>query len=396
MIELMVSAPSSGSGKTVVTMALLSLLQKRGYAPCAFKCGPDYIDPMFHHAVLEVPCHNLDLFLCGNEREPLRGIYERYRLGFRAAIIEGVMGFYDGLGGVTTEASTYAVSEALSLPVLLIVSPKGSSMTLAAEIRGLKEFRENRICGIFLNPCEEKLFQTLSPMLEEETALPVLGFLPALPEADLKSRHLGLVTAAEIPDLKARISVIRDALSEGLDWERFLSIFDREENAWRKNADKNKGKAAAERPVRARIAVARDSAFCFCYEETLDTLRDFGAEIVFFSPLEEEKLPESCGGLLLSGGYPELYAKPLSQNQTMLRSIASAALGGMPTIAECGGFLYLQRALRTPDGECFPMAGVFDGTAEKKDPWVRRKEMKSRKQGPSVARVLINSCEEQR
>lgn len=365
MIELMIAAPASGSGKTVVTMALLSLLKKRGLTPCAYKCGPDYIDPMFHRAVTKVPCHNLDLFLCGNDPDRLKALYCRYLAGADAAVTEGVMGFFDGLGGVTDLASAYAVSEALELPVLLVVSPKGSSLTLAAVIRGLTEFRNSRISGILLNRCSQSLFHTLSPMLEKETGLPVLGFLPSLAAAEIKSRHLGLLTADEITDLSERIEVLSAELEETLDWERFRKVFDQ-------RGKKHTIAAAREEQHGAiPIAVAKDQAFCFCYEETLDTLRDYGAEVVFFSPLKDSSLPKGSAALWLPGGYPELYLRELSENKKMLNSIREAITSGMPFVAECGGFLYLQREVSDETGNLFPMAGVFQGCGEKKDRLVR-------------------------
>ena len=188
MVELLLAAPASGSGKTAVTCALLAALAKRGLSPCAFKCGPDYIDPMFHRSVLGVESHNLDLFLCGEER--LRALYECHLSGHGAAVCEGVMGFYDGVGGSTTQASAWHVASTLELPVLLVIRPKGASLTLAAQIQGLCSFRENsRIQGVFLNDCSPMLFGSVAPMLERETGLPVLGYLPHMEEAAFESRQ---------------------------------------------------------------------------------------------------------------------------------------------------------------------------------------------------------------
>jgi cobyrinic acid a,c-diamide synthase len=362
MIELLVAAPASGSGKTAVTCGLLAALAKRGLSPCAFKCGPDYIDPMFHRAVLGVDSHNLDLFLCGEER--LRILYERHASGHGAAVCEGVMGFYDGVGGSTTQASPWHLASVLDLPVLLVVRPKGASLTLAAQIKGLYTFRENsRIRGIFLNDCSPMLFRSLAPMLERETGLPVLGYLPHMEEAAIESRHLGLYTAGEIEGLRQRVDILAQKLEETTDLDWLLELFGGRE---RKSAPKSPQAA-----VKARIAVARDKAFCFLYEETLEALRDAGAELVEFSPLADSALPEKIGGLYLPGGYPELYAAQLSQNEAMRADIKQAVLVGLPTVAECGGFLYLGQSLEDGTGTPFPMVGALPGNGTKGEKLVR-------------------------
>ena len=361
MIECMLAAPSSGSGKTAVTCALLAALEKRGMAPCAFKCGPDYIDPMFHRSVLGVDSHNLDLFLCDETR--LSSLYARYAAGHKAAVTEGVMVFYDGVGGVTDRASAWHVAHTLKLPVLLVVRPRGASLTLAAQIQGLLSFRrESGIVGILLNDCAPMLAQSLTPMLEQQTGLPVLGFLPHMPEAVFESRHLGLLTAGEIQNLSARMAVLARQLEQTVDVDRLLSLCRRPARP----------AVPHTRPAaRAVIAVARDEAFCFAYEETLDALRQAGAELAFFSPLRDEQLPRDAGGMYLPGGYPELYADRLSANVAMRRAVRRAVDQGMPTVAECGGFLYLGRQLEREDGTAFPMAGALPGSGVRKDRLVR-------------------------
>jgi len=352
MVELMIAAPASGGGKTVLACALLGALKNRGLNPCAFKCGPDYIDPMFHRAALGVDSHNLDLFL--SDEDAVRAQYRRYAGGHGAAVAEGAMGFYDGLGGSTDRASAWNVADALDLPVLLAVRPKGAGLTLAAQIRGLLDFRTpSRIAGLFLTDCSPMLAKSLTPMLERETGLPVAGHLPHLEEAVLKSRHLGLRTAGEIGDIAARLQRVSEALDRGMDWEKFFALFDRREG-WT---------APPPRPSLGGvpIAAARDEAFCFAYAETLDALADAGAELLFFSPLHDERIPERACALYLPGGYPELYAGALSDNASMRRSVKEAVTGGMPTVAECGGFLYLGRTLEGTDGEIHPMTGVLPG-----------------------------------
>ena len=393
MMQFLIAAPRSGSGKTTMTCAMLAALKRRGYDPCAFKSGPDYIDPMFHRSVLNVDSHNLDLFL--SDRSTVQALYAHYAAGHSAAVCEGAMGFYDGQG-LTTRASAWELAETLHIPVLLVIQPKGASMTLAAEIQGLMHFRENsHIAGILLNDCSEKLYKMMKALLKKETGLPVLGYLPHLPQAVVESRHLGLKTAGEIADLQQKISLLANALV--IDWNRLEEITERlfPKGKLSSICETDKGQSFSEPeeqnlntttphpaltrslPPRGkasmapRIAVARDEAFCFTYAETLDALSSAGAQLVFFSPVHDASLPENIGGLYLPGGYPELYAKQLSGNQTMRASIRDAVNGGLPTVAECGGFLYLGQSLEDTDGQIFPMAGVLPGGGVKKGRLVR-------------------------
>ena len=355
MIQFLLAAPRSGSGKTTMTCALLMALKRRGCAPCAFKSGPDYIDPMFHRAVLGVESRNLDLFF--SAPETVRTLYAKGAAGHGAAVCEGAMGFYDGLGGVSDRASAWHLADTLGLPVLLVVEPKGQSLTLAAELKGLNSFRTpSHIAGILLNNCTARMHALLAPMLEEETGLPVLGFLPKLPEAVIGSRHLGLYTAAEVENLQQKLALLADAAEEHIDWPRLLDLCEKEPPALPVQPETP--------PARVRIAVAQDEAFCFTYAETLEAFRDAGAEVVFFSPLRDTALPENIGGLYLPGGYPELHARELSENTSLLREIKQKIESGLPTAAECGGFLYLGQSLTDAEGQSWPMAGVLPGEAK--------------------------------
>ena len=355
MIQFLLAAPRSGSGKTTMTCALLMALKRRGCAPCAFKSGPDYIDPMFHRAVLGVESRNLDLFF--SAPETVRTLYAKGAAGHGAAVCEGAMGFYDGLGGVSDRASAWHLADTLGLPVLLVAEPKGQSLTLAAELNGLVNFRTpSHIAGILLNNCTARMHALLAPMLEEETGLPVLGFLPKLPEAVIGSRHLGLYTAAEVENLQQKLALLADAAEEHIDWPRLLALCEKEPPALPARAETP--------PARVRIAVAQDEAFCFTYAETLEAFRDAGAEVVFFSPLRDTALPENIGGLYLPGGYPELHARELSENTSLLREIKQKIESGLPTAAECGGFLYLGQSLTDAEGQSWPMAGVLPGEAK--------------------------------
>ena len=355
MIQFLLAAPRSGSGKTTMTCALLMALKRRGHAPCAFKNGPDYIDPMFHRAVLGVESRNLDLFF--SAPETVRTLYAKGAAGHGAAVCEGAMGFYDGLGGVSDRASAWHLADTLGLPVLLVAEPKGQSLTLAAELNGLVNFRTpSHIAGILLNNCTARMHALLAPMLEKETGLPVLGFLPKLPEAVIGSRYLGLYTAAEVENLQQKLALLADAVEEHIDWPRLLTLCEKEPPVLPVQPETP--------PVRVRIAVAQDEAFCFIYAETLEAFRDAGAEVVFFSPLRDTALPENIGGLYLPGGYPELHARELSENTSLLREIKRKIESGLPTAAECGGFLYLGQSLTDAEGQSWPMVGVLPGEAK--------------------------------
>lgn len=347
----------------MMTCALLAALRQEGADPCAFKCGPDYIDPMFHRTVLGIESHNLDLFL--SEEKTVRRLYDRYAQGHDAAICEGVMGFYDGVGGVTTQASAWHLASVLELPVLLVICPRGAGLSLAALVKGVQQFRpDSHLAGILLNDCKPMLYHLLAPMLEQETGLPVLGYLPPLQEAVWESRHLGLLTAGEVVGLAAKIEALGRQARHTLDLQRIRELCSTPRTTTRSvRQDMQK--------PQLRIAVARDEAFCFCYEETLDALRDAGGDPVFFSPLQNDALPPRCGGLYLPGGYPELYAEPLSRNESMRAAIQEAVQNGLPTVAECGGFLYLGRTLQDTAGRTWPMAGVLPGQGVRTEHLVR-------------------------
>lgn len=351
----MIAAMSSGGGKTTLTCGLLSALKARGLNLQAFKCGPDYIDPMFHTQALGVPSRNLDLFLQGEA-----GVRHTFTqaAGADMALVEGAMGFYDGRRGTDT-ASAWAVAETLNLPVILAIRPQGASLTLAAQVRGLLDFRRpSHIAGIILTNCKSSLHAHLAPILEREAGLPVLGYLPPMEEAKIPSRHLGLFTAGEICNLTARFGAVGAQLKQTADLDALLSLAVKlEVPAFREDCP----------APRCTIAVARDEAFCFCYADNLDALEQAGARLAFFSPIRDDCLPSGADGLYLPGGYPELYARQLSENTAMRDGIRQAVISGLPTVAECGGFLYLQLTLEDDRSNVWPMTGVLPGAGFRTD-----------------------------
>ena len=353
--RLLFAAPASGSGKTTVVCGLLRALKNRGEKVRAFKCGPDFIDPMFHETVIGVPSGTLDLFFSGEEQ--LRRLFCRHSAGAGVSLIEGVMGYYDGLGAATDRASSYDVARALDAPAVLIVDSRGQSLSALAVLEGFLRFRpDSRIRGVIFNRMTESVYNALKPEAEKLGVRP-LGYVPKAPEVMIGSRHLGLVTPGEIGDLGLKLDALAALLEKTVDIDGLLALA----------AQAPPIQAASEPHVpavpAAKIAVARDEAFCFLYRDNLDVLRDFGAETVFFSPLHDTSLPEGAQGLLLPGGYPELYAQVLSENRDMRHAVAAAVSDGMPCLAECGGFLYLHRELEDMEGVFHPMAGVLDARA---------------------------------
>ncbi|MBR0135227.1 MAG: cobyrinate a,c-diamide synthase [Clostridia bacterium] len=344
----LIAGTGSGCGKTTVTCAVLSALIKRGLDAGGAKCGPDYIDPMFHRSVIGAPSVNLDPFFF--DENTLRFLLAKNGGERKLTVIEGVMGYYDGLGLTTSRASAYDLARITKTPAVLTVNAKGASLSVLAQIKGFLDFApESFIKGVILNNCTEKVYSALAPEIENRLGIKPLGFMPRIPECEIGSRHLGLVTADEIADIKERMQRLADQAEKSLDLDGFISLA-----ASAPELEFTPISFEKREPV--RIAVARDRAFCFYYEDGLDLLREMGAEIVPFSPAEDARLPENVHGLYLGGGYPELYAERLSANLSMRESIGEALKNGLPCVAECGGFMYLTEAI----GE-FPAVGFIKG-----------------------------------
>lgn len=372
--RIMLAAPKSGSGKTLLTCGLLEVLRRRGLNPIACKCGPDYIDPMFHRYVLGIPGRNLDSFFLPAEgvREVLVDAVREEQAGI--AVLEGVMGYYDGLGGTETSASSWEIAEITDTPAILVLDCKGASLSAAAIASGFLHFREkSHIAGVILNRVSSMYYERLAAAVEEASGLPVLGYLPESEEYHMESRHLGLFLPGEIDRLRERIGRLADQMEKSIAVERVLEVAGmlplRIENKEKEKAENESMKAESiakfpacqEQKVtsRVRIGVARDEAFCFYYQENFRLLEQMGAELVYFSPLRDKKIPDRVDGLLFGGGYPENYARELAKNVAMRESIRRSIAAGMPFLAECGGFLYLHRTLEGSDGKHWEMAGVY-------------------------------------
>lgn len=326
---------SSGSGKTAAVCAVLSLLKREGVSLRSCKCGPDYIDPMFHRAVLGIESSNLDPFFCDSDL--LRYLVTDCPED-TLTVIEGVMGYYDGTGEDGTDNSTYTVASRTESPVILVVNARGAAVSLLAVIEGfLRYCPDSRIKGVLFSRMSAMNYRNVSELMKRrfgDEIVPV-GYIPQLPEECLiPSRHLGLITANEIEDLSSRLDKAADLCSGTIDIEAIMQIAGKAEDP---------GYTAPQIPEfpPVKIAMARDDAFCFCYDDTVKLLKRMGASIEFFSPLAGEPVPEDADGLILSGGYPELHAEELENSRTSRDSVADAVGKGMPTIAECGGFQYL-------------------------------------------------------
>lgn len=355
--RIMIAATASGVGKTTITCGLLQSLRNRGLRVQAYKCGPDYLDPMFHEQVLGVPSRNLDLFL-GDTNLACELVAEGTRTA-DVTVIEGAMGYYDGIG-CGSEASAYQVACATNTPVVLVVDARGRALSAAAEVAGFARFRTpSQVAGIILNRVSAAHAPRLASAMQEETGLPVLGYLPRMEDAHLESRHLGLVSATEVADLRERVALVARTLEQTVDVNALLSLAQAAGDLAYQPRE-----LPQPNPAHPIIAVAHDAAFSFYYSDTLALLKRLGATLVSFSPLTSEALPSGTCGLYLGGGYPELHARQLSQNDALRAQIREAIDRGMPTIAECGGFMYLQEELVDADGTAWPMVGALPGRSQ--------------------------------
>ena len=357
--RILLAAGSSGSGKTLITCGLLEALVERGLKTASFKCGPDYIDPMFHSRVIGTKSRNLDTFF--TVPEVTKYLLTRNARDCEVAVMEGVMGFYDGVAGTTTRASAYDLAKVTDTPVILIVNSRGMSVSLAAYVKGFLEYKkDSHIKGVIFNQMSPMLYPRMKKLLEEELGVAVLGYVPKVEDCVIESRHLGLVLPDEIPELKDRLHKLAGVLEETLDIDRILELAGKAPDLPDAKPESVTDFRLSE-PV--RIGVAEDEAFCFFYADNFRLLGEMGAEIVPFSPMEDKQLPDDLDGILLYGGYPELNGKKLEQNTTMKDMIREKLKAGMPCMAECGGFMYLHEEMEGMDGNFYQMAGVIPGKA---------------------------------
>lgn len=368
--RIMIAAPGSGSGKTTITCALLKALKNRGEQMVSYKCGPDYIDPMFHKQVIGIPSKNLDTFF--TDEDATRELFLKNRTEKDFVVMEGVMGLFDGLGGIREEGSSYHLAKVTETPIVLVINAKGMGRTLIPMIAGfLKYDKEKLIKGVILNKMSKSYYEIIKPLIEEELRIRVLGYFPDEKDINLESRHLGLVMPNESEDIQKRLQVMSKRFEKTVDVEEIEHIAEQAKELLLAQKPLNINGCSDKECGRPVIAVAKDEAFCFYYEDNLLMLQENGAKITYFSPLHDTKLPDCCDALLIGGGYPELYAGELSRNVNMRNAIKQAIDTGMPIVAECGGFMYLHESITDKDGISHPMVGGIPAACSYKGKLVR-------------------------
>lgn len=335
--RILLAGTNSGCGKTTVTCAIVQALVDRRLKVAAFKCGPDYIDPMFHSRIIGAKSANLDLHFF--DENTLRYLLAKNAAESEIAVIEGVMGYYDGQSLTDSRAGSYHISRVTATPTVLVVNARGAALSVLATIQGFLDFcPDHTIRGVILNRCSAMSYPALKRAIEARYPIRAYGYLPPMPDCTLESRHLGLVTAQEVHGLREKLAALAAQAEQSIELDELLRLS-------RTAPPVSFLPVTFPKQEAVRIAVARDEAFCFYYEDNFDAMREMGAQLVFFSPLHDATLPPELHGLYLGGGYPELHARRLSENATMRACVRSALARGIPCIAECGGFMYLTQAI---------------------------------------------------
>ncbi|MFC7393934.1 cobyrinate a,c-diamide synthase [Scopulibacillus cellulosilyticus] len=363
--RLVIAGTGSGVGKTTITIGIMAALKKRGLDIQGFKCGPDYIDPSYHTAVTGRVSRNLDSWMV--EKDIVKEIFVRGSAGADLSVIEGVMGFYDGRSPENNIGSTAEISTLLAAPVILIVDISSMARSVAAIVKGFQSLDPNvHIAGVILNyagsPGHAKLAQTA---IEQECGIQVLGHLLTNDSPSIPERHLGLIPAVERGELDGFFNQLGQIVEEKINLDRLMTLAENTPPV--QSEEKLFSKRKDTRPEKVRIAVAKDAAFNFYYQENLDLLEKEGAEIVYFSPLSGEKLPEAIDGLYLGGGFPEEFAAELSKRSHLMEKIKNKIASGLPTLAECGGYMFLAESITTTAGKTYPMTGVIPGDIKMQD-----------------------------
>ncbi|MCM8531535.1 MAG: cobyrinate a,c-diamide synthase [Lentisphaeraceae bacterium] len=351
MKRLVIAGTGSGVGKTSLTLGIIRHFRELGMKVVSFKCGPDYLDPSWHRLASGQECYNLDGWM--TDKKYVMELFDRISEDYDIAIIEGVMGLFDGASPTSIEGSTAQVAQWLDAPITLICNSHGTARSLAATVKGFSTLEEEtKISSVIANYCGSPGHaQILEDALDAEGLAPLAGWLKRDQLPSLPSRHLGLHSAEQIDDAEKFICEITTALRETIDFDKLLEVSDR---TW--TGSKVKSKHSLEK--RLRLGLAKDEAFQFYYQDNLEMLEDVGFELVYFSPLHDETIPE-CDLLYFGGGYPEVYAEKLSTNQSMLDSIQAHAKDKRFIYAECGGLMYLSRSVKGTDGNLFPLVGIL-------------------------------------
>jgi len=369
-MALIIAGDRSGVGKTTITLAILAYLAEKNHQVQSFKVGPDYIDPMFHTTVTGRPCRNLDPVLTSPSY--VQKSFQRYSHTANSVVIEGVMGLFDGVcnpdndNGLNDYGSTAHIARILELPVVLVLDCSRLSSSIAAIAFGYANLDPMvNIVGVILNKVASdrhlELLQTALHTIE----MPILGVLRRNESISLRGRHLGLVPSTELPEIRRTFALLANLAQDSLNWDKLLPLidqFDQSSAPLLRNIS-----ASHQLPVsKIRLAVAKDKAFSFYYQDNLDILTELGAELVFWSPLEDKQFPDGVQGMYFGGGFPEIFAQQLADNQVVLKQLKQIILAGMPTYAECGGLMYLCQKLIDLEERSWSMVGIIPSSVTMK------------------------------
>jgi cobyrinic acid a,c-diamide synthase len=360
-MAVVIAGERSGSGKTTITLALLAALRQQGHTVQSFKVGPDYIDPMFHAFATNRPCYNLDAVLTSADYLPQ--CFTNHTQDVDYAVVEGVMGLFDGAAEPAGYGSTAAIAKHLNLPVILVVDCRSMSQSIAALVHGYRSLDpELNLIGVILNRVgSDRHLEILTAALEP-LHVKIFGVFRRVDEISLPDRHLGLIPTDELPELRQVMARLADLGQAGFDWEQLMPWL---------GVDLTTPQVLTEPPPnpqfwgnrKPRIAIARDAAFNFYYADNLELLETLGAELVYWSPLHDRTVPENIQGLYFGGGFPEMFAAQLSDNKIVIQTIQRLIHAGIPTYAECGGLMYLSQAITDFEGKQYPMVGTLPTTA---------------------------------
>jgi cobyrinic acid a,c-diamide synthase len=351
---IVIAGTHSGVGKTTVTLGIMAALKRNGFKVAPFKVGPDFIDPGHHSAVTGNISRNLDGWMLSEEYN--RNCFALYAADVDIAVVEGVMGLFDGFSGSNEAGSTAQMARWLGLPVLLVVDAASMARSAAALVQGFERFDpELNFAGVLFNNLgSREHYAYLQEAMHAHVSIPCLGGICRNDAVKMPERHLGLVTARDRPLSSSQIETFAQLIETNLDLDELVALLPEV----KLTAD-TAGRVVSNDKIPVRIGVARDEAFCFYYQDNLDLLIQAGAELVFFSPLKDKGLPDSLAGLYLGGGYPELHAARLAENHSMRQAVFNAGKNGMPIYGECGGFMYLCRELVDTEGKAQTMTGCF-------------------------------------
>ena len=354
---IMVAGTHSGCGKTSAALGLMAALKEKGLEVAPFKVGPDFIDPGYHEVLCQRPSYNLDTWM--NDDATVRQIFLQGSRGADIAVIEGVMGLFDGAAGQYGPGASAHVAKVLGVPVLLVVDSSHMAASIAALIKGFIELDpEVKFAGVLINQVASPRHEHIIKKALEKLGLEWYAYMPRNQEINIPSRHLGLVTIHDQQEIKDLFSNLASWVKQYCDIEGLLKTLADSPFPASEPSDSTlfKERICSDGPV---IGIARDEAFCFYYQTTWDLLASCGAKLAFFSPLRDKQLPPNVQALYFGGGYPELYAKKLSENNSMLKAVQKASISGMPIYGECGGFIYLCKGILDEDGKRFPWCSIF-------------------------------------